>query len=77
MADSTKRTFIKALVFRVISAISSFILIYYLTGNVNFGLTFMVIDSIIKTVLYFIHEKLWMKTKWGKITKWQKQLKST
>jgi len=77
MADSAKRTIIKALVFRTISAISSFILIYALTGNAGFGVKFTIIDSIVKITLYFAHERLWMKTKWGKVKKWQKQLKST
>lgn len=77
MADSTKRTLIKALVFRVISAISSFILIYALTGNAGFGVKFTIIDSIIKISLYFIHERAWIKIKWGKVRKWEKQLRST
>ncbi len=67
MADSKKRTFVKALVFRIISAISTFILVYALTGNANLGVKFTLIDSIIKITLYFSHERLWMKTRWGKI----------
>ncbi len=77
MADSKKRTLVKALVFRIISAISSFILIYALTGNVGFGIKFTIIDSVIKISLYFIHERTWIKIKWGKVKKWPKQLKST
>ncbi len=76
MSDSSKRTIIKSLTFRLVSAISSFILIYCLTGSLKFSTTFIAIDSIIKTILYYIHEKSWMKTKWGKIKKNDKTSKS-
>ncbi len=66
MASTTKRSFVKALTWRVLSIISSTAFILAVTGSVQFAGYMLAFDCTVMTGLYFIHERLWKRTRWGK-----------
>jgi uncharacterized membrane protein len=62
---TTKRSLVKAITYRIVIVILDFTVIYFLTGQVNVALGFMVISNVYTTAAYFIHERIWNKIKWG------------
>lgn len=60
-----KRHAAKALTWRLVGTLDTFLLAWWLTGSIEFGATFSGIEVITKTVLYYLHERAWYKTKWG------------
>ena len=61
-----KRLIAKAISFRILSIITTMIVVYLITGNLGVSLYIAGTDSIIKIFLYIAHEKIWKKTKWLK-----------
>ena len=60
-----KRHFLKAVTWRIIASLTSFILAWVITGNVKAGLTIGVADVVIKFILYYLHERVWYRSKFG------------
>jgi len=61
-----KRQFLKAITWRIVSVILTFVIVYWLTGGIDAAMQIGVADFAIKFVVYYGHEKLWKKTEWGK-----------
>jgi uncharacterized membrane protein len=53
------------LTWRVVGTLDTFLLAWILTGSFEFGATFSAIEVITKTALYYTHERIWYKTRWG------------
>ncbi len=65
--NSTKmRSLSKALTWRLVAIISTFIIIYVFTGDVAFATSITIISNIINFILYYVHERLWLQVKWGR-----------
>jgi len=60
-----KRHLPKAVTWRVLGSLDTFALAWILTGSSKFGLAFSGIEIVTKTLLYYAHERLWYKFKWG------------
>jgi uncharacterized membrane protein len=60
-----KRHVAKALTWRALGTLDTFLIAWVLTGSVQFGAAFSGIEIITKTALYYAHERAWYKTKWG------------
>ena len=60
-----KRHAAKALTWRLVGTLDTFLLAWLLTGSVQFGATFSGIEILTKTALYYFHERMWYKTRWG------------
>ncbi len=69
MAVSKKRHLAKALTWRFVGTLDTFLLAWFLTGNLKLGATFSVIELVTKTLLYYAHERVWYMNKWGIIKK--------
>ena len=55
----------KAITWRITATTITTILVLLLTGSIKFGLTIGIVDLIIKFVAYYVHERLWYRTKFG------------
>jgi len=64
--ENHSRSILKAITYRVIIILSNAIVIYLMTGNSNLTANFIWITSIVSTLLYFIHERIWNEIHWGK-----------
>lgn len=62
---TTKRSLVKAITYRAVIIVLDFSVIYLLTRKVDIALGFMIISNIYTTAAYFIHERVWNRTKWG------------
>ena len=60
-----KRHVAKALTWRAVGTVDSFGLAWFLTGSIELGAAFSAMEFVTKTILYYVHERVWYKFKWG------------
>ena len=65
-SEKPLRSVLKALSWRVIGTLDTLIVSYLLTGEIVLATSIASVDFITKLVLYFFHERIWNKIKWGK-----------
>jgi uncharacterized membrane protein len=66
MTESTYRTLIKTISWRIIATIASFTISYLIIDNIMVASSIAGIQVIIHTILYYIHERVWISIVWGK-----------
>ncbi|MCH3885985.1 DUF2061 domain-containing protein [Tenacibaculum aquimarinum] len=66
VSEKPLRSLAKALSWRLIGTIDTLVVSYVLTGQIKLAASIASIDFITKLVLYFFHERIWNKIKWGK-----------
>jgi uncharacterized membrane protein len=59
------RSFAKAISWRTVGSIYTFIIAYMITGKLDISTFIVGIEVVSKTFLYYIHERAWMRVKWG------------
>ena len=60
-----KRHIAKTLTWRIIGTIDTMLIGYLITGDIKIGLSIGGIEVISKMVLYYLHERVWYKSKFG------------
>lgn len=60
-----KRHLAKAITYRVCGSTVTAGVGYALSGSVEIGAALGVADTVVKIVLYYAHERLWYRIKWG------------
>lgn len=60
-----KRHLAKAVTWRFISSLTTFIIAYMVSGDFGLGVSITSIDVVVKIILYYCHERSWYRTKWG------------
>ena len=60
-----KRHIAKAITWRIIATIATFTITYAITGSIELGASIGALDIIIKLLLYYLHERVWYKSKFG------------
>lgn len=64
--ESHLRTVIRGITWRVIATVSTIVAVFLVTGNTALSLGIGVIDVVSKLILYYAHERAWLKIGWGK-----------
>jgi uncharacterized membrane protein len=65
MEDTRKRSLIKAIVWRIICIIVSVVVTFLLSGKWDIAVAVGTIYNAITMILYYFHERLWNRIKWG------------
>ncbi len=65
MSDTTKRSLAKTVSWRITGSLATFLISYSVLGNFTVSGTIAVIQLTANTILYFVHERIWNKIKWG------------
>jgi len=60
------RSFVKAVTWRTTGTIDTFILSYLITGKAKLALAISGMEIFTKIFLYYVHERVWNKIKWGR-----------
>ena len=60
-----KRHIAKAFTWRMIASVTTFIIGWLATGDIKTGLSIGAFDFILKLLLYYGHERIWYKSKFG------------
>ena len=63
--ESSARSIAKTVSWRITGSTATFAISYLVLGDIAISSTIAVIQLIFNTVLYFIHERIWNKIKWG------------
>ncbi len=66
MNDSPIRSLAKAISWRVTGTIDTFLISWIITGQVLLASGIALTEIMTKVVLFWIHERVWNKIKWGK-----------
>jgi len=64
--STIQRSLLKTITWRIIGSIDTMIITYFITGNWKFGLAVGGIEVVSKMILYYLHERIWQRIKWGK-----------
>ncbi len=59
MKESHLRSVMKAVTYRVLGTITTGILAYAVTGDFQVAVTITALEPLVKTVLYYLHERAW------------------
>ena len=65
MAVSQKRHIAKALTWRLCASLETLLLGWLVTGSFKIGASISLIELFSKTLLYYIHERIWYRFKFG------------
>jgi uncharacterized membrane protein len=65
-SEKPLRSIIKALSWRVVGTLDTLVVSYILTGEIALATSIASVDFLTKLILYFFHERIWNKIKWGK-----------
>ena len=60
------RTIFKTLSWRILASSTTLLLVYFFTGNVVISAGVCIIEMAVKTLIYYIHERIWDKTNFGR-----------
>lgn len=65
--EHPKRSFVKALTWRIIAFLVTIIAVYIYTKDVKGSLVIGIIANSVKIFLYYIHERIWNRSSFGRI----------
>ena len=65
MSDSKSRSLIKTISWRLTGSFSTFLISYLILRNFTVAGSIAVIQVVANTVLYYLHERVWSRIKWG------------
>ena len=69
MNDTNLRSIIKALSWRLTGTIDTFIVSFFVTGELLIAGSIASIEILTKIILFWMHERAWNNVKWGRFTK--------
>jgi uncharacterized membrane protein len=65
-SEKPLRSVLKALSWRFIGTLDTLVVSYILTDEIALATSIASVDFLTKLILYFFHERIWNKIKWGK-----------
>ena len=68
MLEKKRRSFVKSISWRVTATITTVIISYFITGEITMALQIGAVELFAKMFLYYGHERLWSKIKFGIIS---------
>jgi uncharacterized membrane protein len=69
MTETRTRTLVRMLTYRVTAWLFTIIWTWMFTGNLATATGFATLLHILLSVDYYIHERIWLRIKWGRIDK--------
>ncbi len=61
------RSLIKAITWRFIASLDTFLISYLITGRFDWATSIALFEIVTKAIIYYIHERSWNRIKWGRI----------
>jgi uncharacterized membrane protein len=65
--NSHLRSLAKAVSWRVVGSLDTFILSMIVTGNGKYAISIASAEAVTKIALYYLHERGWRRVKWGRL----------
>jgi len=64
--ETNKRSIVKGISWRVVATTTTIIIVYVFFGRLDLAIAAGLIESVLKIGLYWAHERIWFKIRWGK-----------
>jgi adenylylsulfate kinase len=64
--ETNKRSIAKGISWRIIATTTTIVIVYIFFGRLDLAIAAGMIESVLKIGLYWLHERLWFKVRWGK-----------
>ncbi len=61
MVVQHKRHIAKTISYRILSTLIGFLVMWWISGSIQIGAAFGVVELVYKPVQYYIHERVWYK----------------
>ena len=65
--ETHKRSLVKTISWRIVATIITGIVTYLLTGRLDFAVSVGLADTFLKFFIYYAHERMWTRIRFGKI----------
>jgi uncharacterized membrane protein len=66
-ADSHLRSFVKAVSWRLVGSLDTFMLSLLVTGKLKYAVSIASAEAVTKIILYYLHERAWRLVAWGRL----------
>ena len=66
MSENSTRSLVKAITWRFVGSLDTFLLSWIITGHPVIAATITAVEFCTKVALYWLHERIWLRIKWGK-----------
>ncbi len=63
---SKRRSLAKSITWRLIAIVVTFLVGFVMTGSLAFAASLSLLSNLINFVLYYLHERVWLKINWGR-----------
>ncbi len=63
--EEKKRSLVKAITYRIWQSLNTFLISWLITGKLDTAAAIVSIEVVVKIIIYFFHERIWSKIKWG------------
>ena len=67
MYEKKRRTILRSISWRFTATFTTFVISYFVTGNVDVAFAIGGVELVAKIFIQYVHERLWMKIKFGYI----------
>ena len=64
--ETNIRSIVKGVTWRILATATTIIIVYIFFGRLDLAIAAGVIETIFKIALYWLHERVWFKIRWGK-----------
>ncbi len=64
--ETTRRSIVKALSWRILATVITTVIVYQVTGEMEFAAGIGLADTSIKFLVYFGHERIWNRVNYGR-----------
>ena len=61
MIVDKRRHIIKSITYRILSTLTGFLTIWWISGSIKVGTAFGVAELVYKPIQYYIHERIWYR----------------
>ena len=66
-ADTHLRSIVKAVSWRLVGSLDTFILSLIFTGKLKYAVSIATAEALTKIVLFYLHERAWRLVSWGRL----------
>lgn len=63
--ETKKRSIIKSVSWRILSTLTTILIVFIVTKNKSFAISIGAFEMIIKILVYYFHERVWLNYSWG------------
>ena len=65
-SEHPKRSIVKSISWRIVGTIDTIIISWVITGTLSVAFSIGMVELVTKMALYFAHERIWDRVKWGR-----------